>query len=67
MGQVVSSDDVISAYQEKVSDLIHENALLRAQVTKLMRERTQDGYSSRDGQAALQAGTYPKEASHATV
>ena len=66
----VSSNDVINAYQEKVSELIHENALLRAQVTKLLRERTQtspDGYSARDGQAALQAGTYPKEASHATV
>lgn len=63
----VSSNDVINAYQEKVSELIHENALLRAQVAKLMRERTRDGYSPRDGQAALQAGTYPKEASHATV
>lgn len=53
----VSSNDVINAYQEKITELVHENALLRARIAKFLREQRTDGYSSRDGHAALQAGT----------
>jgi hypothetical protein len=34
---VVSSDDVISAYRELLSDAQHQNVILRAQLTKLQR------------------------------
>lgn len=35
----VSSDDVIIAYREKLSEVLHENAILKAQVMRLIRER----------------------------
>lgn len=35
----VSSDDVIGAYKEQVSRLSEENAVLNAQVRKLLRDR----------------------------
>ena len=35
----VSSEDVIGAYKEQVSRLSEENALLNAQVRKLLRDR----------------------------
>ena len=37
---VVSSEDVITAYQERVSELVHENALLKARIAKMDREAT---------------------------
>lgn len=39
---VVSSEDVISAYQEKVAELIHENALLKARILRMDRESKKD-------------------------
>jgi hypothetical protein len=48
----VSSDDVIGAYREKLSEVMHENAILKSQVRKLIRDRG----NNQDGQAALQAG-----------
>lgn len=46
----VSSEDVIAAYREKLSEVLHENALLKAQVMKLSRER------QGSPQAAIQTG-----------
>ena len=46
----ISSDDVISAYQEKLTEAMHEIVILKAKVAKLMRERRQEG------QAILDAG-----------
>lgn len=57
----VSSDDVITAYRDKLSEVLHENALLRAQVAKLLRER------QGSPQAAIQAGRYPRTVSQDTA
>lgn len=37
-GMVLSSDDVIEALRERAGNLLYENSLLSAQVTKLKRE-----------------------------
>ena len=39
--QVVSSDDVIEAYRTQLSVAHHEIAMLKAQITKFQRERSE--------------------------